>query len=524
MGNGRIPYNRSPTSSASPGRSTPTYSTAPADCAKATPSLRLGLGLPVSVRVRRKAAPCGHTLRSTHRAAWTPLDTPKQGNCTAPHRSRIRSPIKTEPDGVRRGGRSLRRLLLQPSSRTPVAQRVLAGRGYRLSVATAFYQTWWWATFSPVVFFLLAQQFAEHRADVRAQRAQATDRSRERTPQRAAEPSGETVLPPRQSQRAPLSLSEVSDRVRRNRKPTPTTASITNNELLVGAAVAIAATIAYLYAADGVPVLIGALGALGIGYASGQLRSLHRQGLVANDWLPLLRAATIFFALGFVELYVLIHPWFAGDRLDALLEAFRDGGLSQIGVLGGLSGWVIVAGSAGGAFLVVLAFVNVFCMLFGLSAQADAHADIALRWPRRAFLRWEANRGQAPWSTLGRAAVGVVFALVLSSGLYLEGFRRLTDYDSKPRISQVALASAAGKIQLRFGLDRAATVRVRLRRVGERKPVRILVLISHAGINVARFGRNVSGSPVRRGRYRLRVSATAGESTSTRTFTLTVGS
>lgn len=384
-------------------------------------------------------------------------------------------------------------------------------------LATAFYQTGWWAVISPLVSILLGQWWAEHRDRVLTKR--------KRAPTTQVNPSRSSASSPHASSTPPfepLSLSKVADE---RRRASGSSTVVTWEEFSLAALFALVSTYAYLRWGDLVRVLIVILCAFGIGYAYRRLGILHKRGVVADDWMPLRRAAILVFALGFLGLYVLVDPWFAGDRLGALLTAFRDGGVGQVTTLGGVAGWYVVGQSALGAFVLIGGLAVYLLILCGLSARGDKHAGIPLRWLRPVLLRWDEGRGRNPWADL-RWAIGVtIFALVFVSGLVFDGFRRLPtvrSLDAKPRISQVMATSINARVTLRFGLDRTATVRVTLRRSAKTKPLRSLLLTAHAGTNVERFVGRHDATPLGPGRYQLLLSASADRSATTRNTTLTV--
>lgn len=396
-------------------------------------------------------------------------------------------------------------------------------------LSTAFYQTGWWAVCStfvvPFGFMLvgvrLQQWMAEHRGRVLAARKRASMTPVNPLLSSASSPHASSSP---QSFGA-LSLAEVAEERSRRRRPAAPPAGSNETELMVGALIAVVSTLAYLYLGDLVRVLIGILGATGIGYAYGRLGGLHKRGVVADDWMRLRLWAIVVFALDFLGLYLLVHPLFADDRLGALLTAFRHGGVGQVTALGGLAGWFIVGQSALGALVLICGLAVYLLMLCGLSARGDQHGGILLRWPRSVLLRWDEGRGRDPSADL-RWAIGVaIFALVFVSGSLLQGSRILRTFrtlDAKPRISQLTARSRNGRVTLGFGLDRNATVRVTLRRSAKTKPLRSLLLTAHAGTNVERFVGRHDATPLGPGRYQLLLSASADRSATTGNTTLTV--
>lgn len=385
--------------------------------------------------------------------------------------------------------------------------------GTRLAVilllTVTFQGSWEWAVFSPFVYLWLAQKLGEYRSDLRQRRAKARRAADNQTTATGASPDRAIPAAGTEPRRPPLSLAAVSaERTQRVRSAATTPAALSAAELAFGVVLISASTAAYLYASDFVPAVIAALAALGIGYTSGRVRQLRREEVVTNDdWRWLSYAAMAVFALGLAELYLLLHPVFGGDRIDALIAAFRAGGPTQVGELGGVSGWLVVVFQAAGVTLLLLAFIGEFRLLVGLCVRADLHAGILPGTPGRLLLAWEKRRGQNPWNELFWVAVVALVALALTSGVYFEAVRR--ELNLQPRLSQLTVGLAAGKVRVRFGLDRPVPVRFTLRPAGTQRALRSFVRPGRAGINLATFGggAGAGGTSLRPGRYVVRLTA-----------------
>jgi len=276
--------------------------------------------------------------------------------------------------------------------------------------------------------------------------------------------------------------------------------------LAAGAGLAVAA--GYLTARAPIQLALLTLTGLTLGWLLAVARRMRRRSAIASDWLPLFIASSALFLLGFVCVWQLRDPLFAGadTRYGEGLAAYERGGFRGVIDEGGLEAVMFFALQGFAVIFVVVAFYRVVRQLIGLRWEVADRRGQPVRGWRGRLLDDDRDSGVSPWSGVGFGFAGVGLALVLASGAAAAGIQAAQPKPAHFVELRVGAARGAILIQGKIEPEVIATtdLAIRIRKGG------VTLRTLRRAVGAQPFTYSIAtdrrGRPLRPGRYRVLLS------------------